>query len=204
MGPIEKFIDKTSADQKNTGGEYSTKKEMEALRAVVNERVIATTEMEQHSRRLNLRIRGLMCPNENSCKSVVLSFLHDKMQMTEINENDIEEAYVVRAKQNLSNDQLNRQESQSGPLLADKKSTIVLRLTRQTTRDRIIANRKLLKGSRVSIVEDLTVLNVQLLNRVLKSDNVKEAWSWNGKVFAKLVSGKKISVKPFQSIEANM
>ena len=56
-------------------------------------------------------------------------------------------------------------------------------------------------GSRTYISEDLTSLNVQTLNRAHNSPLVSKTWSWNGRIFALLNSGKKIIVKPFTAIQ---
>ena len=47
--------------------------------------------------------------------------------------------------------------------------------------------RKNLKGSGITIAEDLTPVNVRRLNELKRLDIVKEAWSSQGKLFAKKV-----------------
>jgi len=79
--------------------------------------------------------------------------------------------------------------------------TIVERFCRKDVRDKVIRSRKLLKDSKISIVEDLTALNIEVMNRLRNSDDVQKTWSWNGHVCALLKSGEKVQVRPFQAIE---
>ena len=58
----------------------------------------------------------------------------------------------------------------------------------------VIQNRKKLKGSRVSISEDLTVINHQLLIKTKHNPKVESAWSSMGKIFAKLHNGRILTV----------
>jgi len=67
-------------------------------------------------------------------------------------------------------------------------------------RDKVIRARKSLKGTKYAITEDLTSLNLKTMNRLKNDENVRNTWSWNGKLFAILTSGKKIQVRPFQSV----
>jgi hypothetical protein len=68
-------------------------------------------------------------------------------------------------------------------------------------RDSVVRQRRLIKGTGMTIVEDLTSLNVKTLNRVRNSDLVATSWTWNGRIFALLKSGKKVIVKPFQPLQ---
>ena len=58
----------------------------------------------------------------------------------------------------------------------------------------VIQNRKKLKGSGVSISEDLTVINHQLLIKTKHNPKVESAWSSMGKIFAKLHNGRILTV----------
>ena len=53
-------------------------------------------------------------------------------------------------------------------------------------RDGIIRERKILRGSKYVVSEDLTTLNVQTISRMNKNNLVQKTWSWNGKLFALL------------------
>ena len=74
------------------------------------------------------------------------------------------------------------------------------RFKSRKTRDEVLRTRKNLKGTNVSISDDLS-LNRQLLNRLKNSDKIKICWTWNGRVFRiGTESGNKCLFKPFCSI----
>jgi len=79
--------------------------------------------------------------------------------------------------------------------------TVLVRFHSRTLRDSNIRERKILKGSKYAVSEDLTTLNVQTINRMDKNDLVQKTWSWNGKLFALLINGSKLLVRPFQTLQ---
>ena len=65
----------------------------------------------------------------------------------------------------------------------------------------VMLRSKMLKGSKVSISDDLTSRNVNLTKEV-RDHNCNEAvWSWDGKVYAKGVNGHKFLLLPNTDIE---
>ena len=52
-----------------------------------------------------------------------------------------------------------------------------------------------------SIVDDLTSLNAQLLNRLKNSELIVDAWSWQSKIFAKLTNDKIVVARPYQTAD---
>ena len=79
---------------------------------------------------------------------------------------------------------------------------VIARFRDRNTRDAVIRERQKLKGTPVTIVEDLTALNVEVMNRVKNSELVVKSWSpsWNGHIYAILKNKKKIKVRTFQAI----
>jgi len=73
----------------------------------------------------------------------------------------------------------------------DAKSTnpIIVRFFSQEVRNDIIMRLKVLKGTKQSIVEDLTALNGATLNRLHKNPRIDKCWSWNGRLFASTKDG---------------
>ena len=70
---------------------------------------------------------------------------------------------------------------------------VIVRFCRRDVRDRIIVKRKVLKSTKIAkIVEDLTSLNMEVLNRLRNNDAVQKTWSSNGHIRALLKNGKKI------------
>jgi len=51
------------------------------------------------------------------------------------------------------------------------------------------------------VIEHLTSLNVDTFNRDHNSRPVDKSWTWNGKVYGLLKSGKKVFSKPFSAIQ---
>jgi len=80
-------------------------------------------------------------------------------------------------------------------------TVVIVRFCRRDVRDRVIVKRKVLKSTKIAIVEDLTSLNMEVLNRLHNNDAVQKTRSWNGHIRALLKNGKKIQVRPFESIE---
>jgi len=78
---------------------------------------------------------------------------------------------------------------------------VMVRVLRGDVRDNVIRNRRLLKSTKYSIAEDLTQLNMEVLNRLKNSDSMQKTWTWNGHARALLRNGKKVQVEPFQLIE---
>ena len=63
------------------------------------------------------------------------------------------------------------------------------------------SKRKVLKNSGISISEDLTKFNVQLMNRLRNDPRVENTWSSNGNVFAKVKGNpRELPVKLFESL----
>jgi len=87
-----------------------------------------------------------------------------------------------------------------GGIMQRGPPVVVVRFQKRDVRDGVVLKRRLLKGSRYSIVEDLTALNSKTLTRVSKDRNVAAAWTWNGKVHVMTKSGQKLTVRPFQSL----
>ena len=77
---------------------------------------------------------------------------------------------------------------------------VIIRFCSQQVRDEIIKRRRVLKGTRQTIVEDLTVLNMATLNRLRKHTSIEKCWTWNGRLYALSKNGHTLLVKPFQSV----
>ena len=82
------------------------------------------------------------------------------------------------------------------------KPSIIVRFYRRTIRNDIIRARRALKGSAVSIREDLTRLNQALLNRAMNHPRVDRAWTWNGKINVVGHNGNRVTLTPFCDIDS--
>jgi hypothetical protein len=81
--------------------------------------------------------------------------------------------------------------------ISRREPTVIVRFATREVRDTVISKRKALIGTRCSILEDLTNLNVMVLNRVHSDCRVQTYSTWNGRIYALLKSAEKIWVKAF-------
>lgn len=152
-------------------------------------------ENEQYSRRANIRIKGMVLPDECDYRQEVVNFFKMKLNIQNIGTQDIEAAHPVRSRRPTSTNTTAR-EGTSRPT----EPVILVCFCRKQQRDEVLRQRRILKGTRISIGEDLTTLNVQTMNRAKNNSAVSKTWSWNGKVYA-LLAGRKVVVKPYQPIQ---
>lgn len=140
-------------------------------------------ELENYQRRENVRIFGLPESKEEKPIQLVTQFL--AKHNFNIKEEDIHIAHRV------------------GRKVPDKSRAMIVRFFNRNTRNKVIKNRKVLRGKGVSIGEDVSQLTMKTLIRVQQSEMVAKAWVWGGKVFATLSSepdGKPFVVKPFELV----
>jgi len=154
----------------------------------------AANDAEQYGRRNNLRFRGLVLKSGDDCRQVVTSFLYDKLGLRDVTPNDIEAAHPLPAHQRSPDSAATSQSTSPDP--------IIVRFRSRELRDKVIKMRRKLKGTRLTVAEDLTALNMKTLNRLRNDPEVVKSWSWNGKLFVitRSGSGSKTQVKPFQSL----
>ena len=164
------------------------KPDLEAVKELARSGSIAANDCEQYSRRQNIRIRGLAIPKDENTTDVVTAWINSKLGMPNICSTDIGAAHPLFV------GKLNG--SDAAPL-----PTILVRFLRRDVRDSVISARKILKNSNVSISDDLTNLNAQLLKRLQNDTRLLGAWSWKGEIIAKLSETKNVVVKPYQSID---
>jgi len=119
-----------------------------------------------------------------TCRQSVLSFCRSVLH-SPIGDNDIEVAHPLSRRTPSSAEATDTNQA------ASQDSVVIVRFSSQQVRDEIIKQRKVLKGTRQSIMEDLTALNVATLNRLKNNNLVDKCWSWNGRLFATLRDGNK-------------
>ena len=83
----------------------------------------------------------------------------------------------------------------TGPVVACRKWTIVVRFQSRKLPDKVLTDRKKLKGKRVSLDEDLTPANAKLVRDAYKHFSTIASWSLHGNIFAKLKRGKMVMIK---------
>ena len=169
---------------------------IDKLQGQIKDNMSLTNDVEQYSRRLNIRIHGLSSNDDDDDNPIntVISFLRNKLHV-DCELDDIEAAHPLPARPHTRPSTA----SHTHPT----RSSFIVRFRRNQKRLEILLKRRLLKGSGLSISEDLTALNSQLLNRLNHDDRIQSAWSWNGHIYAvgKNTGGKKFVIKPFSLID---
>ena len=72
---------------------------------------------------------------------------------------------------------------------ARRPRTIIVRFVNRRAAEDVLAKRRGLKGTKISVAEDLTTKNYVLLRRAVHAPGVSEAWSKRGTVFIKTTVG---------------
>jgi len=168
------------------------RKTLEAVREEnLRTRVIAN-DSEQYGRRQNLRFRGLRVKKDEDCRKTLTTFINTRLGMS-IPEDAIEVAHPLPTRKPTNS-------AQQGIPAQIPEPVVIARFRDRNIRDLVIRERRKLKGTAFTIVEDLTGLNVEVMNRLKKSDQVEKSWSWNGHIYAILKNKRTIKVRPFQAI----
>ncbi|XP_021357824.1 uncharacterized protein LOC110453266 [Mizuhopecten yessoensis] len=133
-------------------------------------------DLEQYGRKNTIRIVGLEDSNRNEtdeeCVEKIVKFVYDKLNVT-IVEADIDIAHRL------------------GVYQRGKPRNIICKFTHRIRKFKIIKQRKLLKGTRCFIMEDLTRINQQRLKEAFELRCVEISWSTDGKLFVLLKNGEK-------------
>lgn len=153
----------------------------------LDECMLMANRNEQHSRKNSLKFTGLAIKQGQSAELAVASMMREKLGM-DIQQGDIEIAHTVKRRKPPAN----------GKVLPDP---IHVKFSKRGPRNEAIKRRTQLKGTGCGIQEDLTLLNLQLVNRLKNHDELDEAWSWNCRVYARTKQDKiKILFEPFDDV----
>ena len=149
--------------------------ELEEIRGKLDQNASENNRLEQYSRHSHLRLYGLKYTGD--CKDAVAAFISRNLKSRDgaplvVTVKDIDAAHPLPVR--------NRNTPPTGAEVAP----IIVRFHARDVRDAVIRARKQLKGNVVSIAEDLTSRNAKLL-RKLRDMKDYEAWSWEGKIYAK-------------------
>ena len=150
-------------------------------------------DAEQYTRRWNLRLFNVedqRDETEAQCINKVCKIFTDKVKVT-TTPNDIECCHRLGG--GGRGDADGAQGQRGNP-----KRAIIVRFKpgARGIRDQILKNRRVLKGQNVSIAEDLTKANSELLKVAYGNECCESSWSVNGKIFALLKNKVKVRV-PF-------
>ena len=120
---------------------------------------------EQYSRRENLKVLGMEESEGENVTEKLLTLFQNTLHV------DIHPQEILLAHR------LNGGHPHRG---------IIVKFASRIAREKVIRNRKVLKGSKTVILDDLCRESQALLKTVKDDPRVASAWSWNGKIFGKL------------------
>ena len=153
------------------------KKENTMLRELLSEEKYSNSvalsklnDLEQYSRRNNIRIFGLKDQDRKetaqTTEKQVIETIRNKLDLT-VHPKDIQIAH------------------RTGSFRSESDRPVIVQFVSRKTKSAILQKRRQLKGSRISIAEDLTPNNVRRLSAIKNLQCVSDAWSHAGKLYAK-------------------
>ena len=131
-------------------------------------------ELEQYSRKNNVRIFGVKDTNKNESaeetENLVRDLLRNRLGLN-FSPGEFEICHRL------------------GRFVVGSNRCIIVKFVRRKAKNATLYNRKKLAGSSVSISEDLTLTNVKRLQELRGLKCVFQCWSKDGKLFAKSANG---------------
>ena len=147
-------------------------------------------DLEQYSRKNNVRVFGIPDKDRgekaHQSEQLVLNLFKEKLGINWLNHDNIEIAH------------------RTGQYSEKSNRAIIVKFTSRKAKNEIIMKRSQLKGSKVSIAEDLTVENVRRLRELSALDVCAQSWSFGGKLFCKNGNDEKIEVRSNDVISENI
>jgi len=122
----------------------------------------------------------------------IITFVKEKLKDIEVTAADISNMTILKKPA------ANQDHSQSAP----KTPTLIVTFQRRAIRDRVLRGRRNLKGTHMSINENLTLANSRFISLSHKDTRIADIWSWNGKIyFTTVKGGTKRTANPFLSLD---
>ena len=122
-------------------------------------------KMEQYSRRNSILIHGLPEVKGEDTDSLVMKTAKEKMGL------DISSAHIDRTHR-----------LGATPIKSGKARPVIIKFVRYNDQKRIYENKKLLKGTKVSIAESLTAQRVLKLKKSKEKYGFENIWSNDGRI----------------------
>ena len=182
---LQKALSAVSQQNSELRAEIEGQKE----RFMLNEK--RHNDLEQHSRKQNLRVFGVPEPQGEEketgkdCIEKVAQIFKEKVGVP-IGVEHIEVAH--------------RTGSLAAARANKRSRPIIVRFLSRKDRETVLVNRKNLKGKKVSIGEDLTITNLKVLKRLEEHSGTMSSWSVRGNLFAKLKNGVVVKVDMLSDI----
>ena len=156
---MEQIIDdKGLTSQVATEVSKSLSIELDAVRVECHESLLSSNDNEQYNCMNNLR----RLQPDKDCQSVAVDLIKNVLHVPRIKEKDIESAHSAFPMQ------------QSSTASAQTRRPVMLvRFFQREHRAKVMRTRRVLKGWKYAVSEDLTLLNVKTMTRVKNSDLVQ-------------------------------
>ena len=139
---------------------------------------------EQYSRRSCIRIFGLQERKGENTDTLAADIIRSKLGVSLDPMKDIDRSHRTGSVRDASSPSTMVHPSEGASNRKSHPRPIIVKLSSYRKRREIIANRRKLKGTGVVIVEDLTLKNQKLLSMARSVENVKSAWSSDGRIIA--------------------
>lgn len=144
-------------------------------------------ELEQYNRKWNIRIFNVPERQSETTEDCAKQCCHIFSEMLGVStkESDLEAIHRV------------------GRVEVGRKRPrpIIVRFLKRDQRDRILADRKKLKGKGISIAEDLTAANYRLERAAFRHSATLASWSASGRIFVRLKNGKILKLQVGDNVD---
>lgn len=150
------------------------------LKIIIQKGEEKINDLEQYQRRDSVRFLGVGTDSEREssedCEQKVLTIINKELNLGRVTSNDISIAHRV------------------GLRNANRPRPIIVKFLSRKTKNEVIQNRRLLKGTHKGIVEDLIPLNMKRLLDTKAHSNVKNCWTKEGTIYAQLYNSKIVKI----------
>lgn len=144
-------------------------------------------DIEQYSRRENIKIFGLVENDGEDLKQKVVKLIQDQMKVQTFQESDIQVVHRLNTKSEAS--------------MVNGARPVIVKLRSRDMKTTVMKARRNLKGSSIFVNDHLCKEVNALFNRVRRHRLVESAWSWDGVIFIKDKEGSTHRINFGQTVE---
>ena len=131
-------------------------------------------EMDQYNRRSNIRVFGVKEEKDENCEEVLRGILEKKLDMR-LSPYDFEAVHRVGGE-------------------GRGNRAIICRFNNRKSAEYALRNKKLMRGTGIGIVEDLTQSNYRLQQRARDTKGLTDSWTRNGTLYVKKDGGEIVKI----------
>ncbi len=163
VNPLLEKLDKIQEELKSLQADVQIKND--EIRKLKEEVTVKLDEREQYSRRNNLRIFGVPESESENTDELVVDVA--KKMGVQLSELSIDRSHRIGKK---------------GP----QPRPIIVKLVRYNTRAELFRAKRNLKGSGITVREDLTKLRLNLLKSAVEAYSIQSVWTSDGVIMVKI------------------